>query len=98
MDAAVKHKDGTFTLIPEGPPVEKVDMMEHLREQSTAIAAKDKLVKCILNLNATLDQKMTLLKFLENKFSNGDPRTSTPEKIPKYCEFIGIKQEYCDYL
>ena len=41
----MKHKDGTFELIPEGPPVEKVDMIEHLREQSTAIAAKDELVK-----------------------------------------------------
>lgn len=25
-DATTKNKDGTFTLIPEGPPVEKVDI------------------------------------------------------------------------
>ena len=98
MDQATIHDDGTFEMIPEGPPVEEVDMIDHLRSQSTAIKAKDDLVKCIISLDTTNKRKHTLIKWLETKYSNDKPRTSHPEKIPSFCEYIGMEKETCDHL
>jgi len=71
---ATKNDDGSFTMIPEGPPVEEVDMIDHLRSQGIAVAAKDKLIECIKHLPTTKDHKISLVKYLEGKLPNGKPK------------------------
>lgn len=71
---ATENDDGSFTMIPEGPPVEEVDMMDHLRSQGNAVAAKDKLIECIKHLPTTNDHKISLVKYLEGKLLNGKPK------------------------
>lgn len=98
LDQATQNEDGSYEMISEGPPVEKVDMINHLRQQSILIAAKDDLVNCIISLETTREHKHTLLKWLENKHPGGKPRSPNPEKIPQFCEFIGLDQAVCDKM
>ena len=74
MNQAKFFDDGTYELIPEGPPVEEVDMIDHLREQSKAISSKDDLIAQIVSLETTKDHKITLIKYLERKYINGKPK------------------------
>ena len=84
LDGVERHEDGTFTMIPERPEPEKIDMEEYLKEQVKVLNQGGNVLEILKSLPITKSSKKIMIGFLEKK---------KPEKITSFCEYLGLSDE-----
>lgn len=77
-----RHDDGTFTMISDEPPVEKVDVQDYMNKQVKILNNGDNIIELIKTLPLKASYKLTLFSYIEKRKA---------EKVPQYIEFLGCK-------